>query len=149
MKSKQKTKQVSKRRPPTPRYKWEKGEYRRFQDIMMNFPWQFLFVCKLSEVTPYEMLNQFMNDLGQDSGKRSDNDMVRGAAIEYFIQRGYGQNFYSEQDIRKMFKELDAIGSLWPKDGDMKVVDMHADWRDKYQDYWFKKWYYRIRKKKP
>jgi hypothetical protein len=48
-----------------------------------------------------------------------------------------------------MFKELDAIGSLWPKDGDMKVVDMHADWRDKYQDYWFKKWYYRVRKKKP
>jgi hypothetical protein len=149
MKQKQRTKQAPKNRMPEPRYKWEKGAYRRIQDRRITYPWQFLYLCKLCAITPDDVLNQFLSDMGQESFKRSNNPQVRQITIEYFIQRGYGQDFYTEQDIRKMFGELDAIGSLWPQDANMKLIDRHAKWRNKYQDYWFKKWYYKVRRRKP
>jgi len=149
MKQQQKTKQPPKKREPEPRYKWEKGAYCRSQEIRFTLPWQFLYLCKLTGVTPYEMLDQFMNNLGHESWKRHPNDGVRQAAIDYFMQCGYGQDFYSPEELRSMFKELDAIGSLWPRSGKMKLIDRHAKWRNKYPDYWFKKWYYQVRRKKP
>jgi len=148
MKQKQKAKQPAKKTAHPSRYKWDKGEYARDQDIKIIFPWQFLYLCKLTGVTPDEVLDHFMNDLGQESWKRNKNEGVRVAAIEYFIQCGYGQGFYSESEIRQMFKELDAIGMLWPDKGSSKLIDRHARWRNKYYDHWFKQWYYKIRKKK-
>ena len=49
------------------RYKWDKGEYARDQTLRFIVPWQFLFMCKLTGVTPDEVLDRFMNDLGQES----------------------------------------------------------------------------------
>ena len=149
MKQKQKAKQPPKKREYQPRYKWEKGDYLRFQEIRFTLPWQFLYLCKLTGVTPHDVLDQFMNNLGQESWKRSPNDGVRQTAIDYFIQCGYGQDFYNQEDLRSMFRELDAIGSLWPRNGKEKLIDLHAKWRNKYHDHWFKKWYYQARRKKP
>lgn len=129
-------------------HKWEKGDYAQMQEMKLILPWQFLYVCKLTAVTPKEVLNQFLDDLGQESFKRSENPATRQTLIEYFIQRGWGQDFYTETDIRKMFAELDAIGSLWPKDARLKWMEQHARWRNKYHRYWFKKWYRKIRRKK-
>lgn len=132
-----------------PEHKWAQGDYAQVQEIRFILPWQFLYVCKLTGVRPKEVLNQFMDDLGQESFTRSANPGVRQSPIEYFIQRGWGQDFYSETDLRKMFAELDAIGSLWPANADFKWVERHARWRNRYHRYWFKKWYYKIRRKKP
>jgi len=146
-KQKQKAKKPPEKPAPEPRYKWEKGAYLRDQTIRFMLPWQFLYMCKLTEVTPHEVLDRFTNDLGHESWKRRESDAVRQALIEYFIGCGYGQKWYTEAEIREMFKELDAVGSLWPRDAGMKLIDRHAKWRNKYHDYWFKKWYRKPRRK--
>ena len=43
-------------------------------------------------------------------------------------------------------KEMDAIGLLFPKDAKDKMIDLHSKWRDKYYNYWFKKWFRKPRK---
>lgn len=131
-----------------PRYKWATGSYERDPDMHFILPWQFLYLCKLTGVTPATVLDQFMNDLSCDSWKRSKNENIRIHAIEYFIQSGYGQDYYSEQDIRQMFREMDAVGSLWPQTNKIKVIEWHAKWRNKYQHFWFKKWYNKLRPKR-
>lgn len=128
------------------RHEWDKGKYKRDQTIRFTLPWQFVYLCKLAEVPPDEVLDRFMNDLGHESWKRRENDAVREVLVNYFILCGYGQQWYSEQDVRQMFKELDAIGSLWPRDAKMKLIDLHAKWRNKYQRYWFRKWFRKPRR---
>ena len=140
-------KQKAKKPEYEARYKWDKGPYQRDQTIRFMFPWQFLYVCKLAGVTPREMINRFMLDLSQESWQRHPSDSVRQTLVEYFTLCGYGQKWYTEQEIRQLFKELDAIGSLWPEDGGTKLIDRHAKWRNRYQDYWFKKWYRKLRRK--
>jgi hypothetical protein len=39
-----------------------------------------------------------------------------------------------------MFKEMDAVGSLFPREGKPKMIDAYAKWKEKQQKYWFKKW---------
>jgi hypothetical protein len=46
-----------------------------------------------------------------------------------------------------MFKEMDALGSLFPTNGKMKLIDLYADWRDKHHTYFFKKWFRKPRRK--
>ena len=148
MSKKEKAKKPPKKKPTLEaRYKWDKDEYARDQTLRLILPWQFLFMCKLTDVTPDTVINQFMNDLGHENWKRRENDAIRQTLVDYFILSGYGQKWYTEQEIRQMFKELDAIGSLWPSDGGMKLIDRHAKWRNKYHDYWFKKWYRKLRRK--
>jgi hypothetical protein len=148
MSQKQKAKRPPKKKPTLEaRYKWDKDEYARDQTLRLILPWQFLFMCKLTGVTPDEVLDRFMNDLGQESWKRRANDGVRQALVDYFVLCEYGQKWYSEQEIRQMFRELDAIGSLWPENAGMKLIRRHASWKQKYQDFWFKKWYRKLRRK--
>ncbi|HSC36937.1 MAG TPA: hypothetical protein VLD19_03660, partial [Chitinophagaceae bacterium] len=82
-----------------------------------------------------------------DGWNRATNEECRNTAVEYFIRCGYGQDFYTEQEMRQLLKDLDAIGSLWPNNAGRKLIDRHAKWRNKYQDYWFKKWYRKLRRK--
>jgi hypothetical protein len=91
-KVKQKPKQPSQKGVIPPRYKWDTGSYQRDQEIRFILPWQFLYLCKLTEVTPHEVLDRFMNDLGQESWKRRENAGVRQALVEYFTLCGYGQS---------------------------------------------------------
>jgi hypothetical protein len=46
-----------------------------------------------------------------------------------------------------MFKEMDALGSLFPKDGNMKLLDAYCKWREKHHTHWFKKWFRKPRRK--
>jgi len=94
-----------------------------------------------------KILDDFMINLSGDSFKRSGDELRRTKAVDYFIQCGYGQEFYTEQDLRQLLKELDAIGSLWPGNAEMKLIDLHANWRNTYQDYWFNKWFRKPRRK--
>ena|SRR5579863_2862389 len=146
---KQKTEKPSTKKPDPDdaRFKWDNGDYARDQTLKFIFPWQFLFMCKLTGVTPDEVLDRFMNDLGQESWKRRQNDAVRQALVDYFVLCGYGQKWYTEAEIRQMFKELDAIGSLWPDNGGIKLIHRHALWKEKYQNFWFKKWFRKLRRK--
>jgi hypothetical protein len=121
--------------------------YDREQMIRLDQPMQFMLLCKLLQVPPMKILDDFMINVGGDSFKRSTDDQCRVKAVDYFLQCGYGKDYYNDQDIRKMFDELHAIGSLWPETDEEKIIDMHAKWREKYYQYWFKKYWRKIRRK--
>ncbi len=121
--------------------------YSRIQQVRLDQPLQFMLLCKLVQVPPMKMLDDFMTSVGGDSFKRSPDEQCREKAIEYFIRCGYGQEHYTEQEIRQIFYELHAIGSLWPDTTKEKLMDRHAKWRKMYHKYWFKKWYKKLRRK--
>lgn len=128
--------------PPKP------GPYSRMQEFKCYVPMQFLLLCKLVQVPPEKMLRDFMIHLGRDSWDRSPRDAPRTTATAYFMECGYGQDFYTPEDLRQILQEMDAIGCLWPDGAKMKLIDLHAKWRNKYYKYWFRKWFYKVRRKK-
>ncbi|TXJ22830.1 MAG: hypothetical protein E6Q24_20095 [Chitinophagaceae bacterium] len=119
---------------------------RRLLEYSTIIPSQFYLLCKLIEKEPGDILYDFMNNVGMESlGLR---DTQKTNAREYFISCEYGQDFYTEDDLRKIFKEMDSMGSLYPgKGGDRKLIDLHTSWRDKYHEYWFEKWFLKVRRK--
>ena len=121
--------------------------YDRVQQVRLDQPMQFMFLCKLLKTPPMKILHDFMVNISGDSWNRSNDDECRVKAVEYFIECKYGHDHYTEADIRKMLGELHAIGLLWPETDKEKMIDMHAKWRDKYYKYWFKKWFGKIRRK--
>lgn len=99
------------------------------------------------DITPENVVCDFMDNLSCGSWKREGRDEAKEHLINYFISHGYGQHHYSEADIREIFKEMDALGLLFPKNGKRKMVDIYAKWRDKYHTHWFKKWFRKPRRK--
>jgi len=135
-------KPVSKNKPPKkdkPKIKWQTGEYERCAIFRFTLPQQFLLLCKLTDTTPRQMLADFMDNLDCGAWKREGRDTAKAKLVDYFIEHGYGQQHYTAADIRTIFKEMDAIGMVWPNK--MKLIDLSAKWRKKYQAYWFKKWF--------
>jgi hypothetical protein len=59
---------------------------------------------------------------------------------------GYGKNFYPEEDILQIFKELDAIGMLFPTAAGNDLLDKYVAFRDAYQDHRFNQWFYKTRR---
>ena len=89
------------------------------------------------------MLTDFMDNLSCGSWKREGRDKVKQFLIEYFIEHGYGKDFYTPEDLKMMFRELDAMGLLFPKDGEQELVDAYSAWRQIQQEFLFNKWYNR------
>lgn len=123
-----------------PRLKWQTGAYRRDADFRFLLPYQFLLLCKLAETPPETILNDFMANLACGSPGTRGSAAAQQALTEYFVQCGYGQARYSIADIRQIFREMDAMGMLFPKDASDKMLALHSRWRGKYQRYWFRKW---------
>lgn len=130
-----------------PELKWQTGDYDRNVEWEGSLPYAFLLVAKLANVTPDDMVTDFMDNLSCGSWKRKGRDKAKEKLVDYFIEHGYGQDYYTAEDIRTMFKELDAIGMLWPDDSNPKLIDLHAKWRNKYYNYWFKKWWRKPRRR--
>lgn len=133
----------SKLKPDMP---WQVGEYS--PDITFDFilPYQFLLLCRLMDVTPEHILTDFMDNLSCGSWKREGRDLIKQHLIQYFLSHGYGQHHYTVEEIEKLFKELDAIGLLFPYDSDNKTLDIYCKWREINYHYWFDKWFRKPRK---
>jgi hypothetical protein len=114
-------------------------QYSTHQEFDMILPYQFLLICRLLQVPPQQVLYQFMANLGQESYANGDEPKLN--AMDYFLSCGYGQDRYTGDEVEQMFRELNNIGSLWPKDGKMKLIDLHNKWRNMYQGHWYKKWF--------
>lgn len=97
--------------------------------------------------TPEKVIRDFADNLSCASWKREGRDKAKEHLINYFIEHGYGQHHYSETDIRDMFREMDALGLLFPTNGKSKMIDVYAKWRKKHQTYFFKKWFKKPRRK--
>jgi len=139
---------TKKKEPVKPVEKPKQGPYSREQDIRLDLPYQFMLLCKLVQVPPERMLRDFMTNVGRDSWDRSPNETKRTTALAYFMECGYGQDFYTPEDLRQIFWYMDAIGGLWPRGAKMEMIDLQAKWRNRYYKYWFKKWYYKVRRRK-
>jgi hypothetical protein len=66
-KSPLKTNSIVKQKPK-PNLKWQTGDYERHADFRFTLPYQFLLLCKLLNVTPEQVLRDFM-----DNAKYTDN----------------------------------------------------------------------------
>lgn len=137
------TKVKSRLKPDMP---WQVGEYSRDTTFDFILPYQFLLLCRLMDVTPEQILTDFMDNLSCGSWKREGRDLSKQHLIQYFLAHGYGQHHYTVAEIEKMFKELDAIGLLFPYDSDSKTLDIYCKWRDDNYHYWFNKWFRKPRK---
>ncbi|HLX90683.1 MAG TPA: hypothetical protein VKR32_03315 [Puia sp.] len=129
-----------------PEFKWQTGEYERHADFRFTLPQQFLLLCKLMEVTPNQLLSDFIDNLSCSSWNRNGRENARSKLVEYFVDHGYGQEYYNQDDIRAIFRELEAIGLVWPKGGKMKLIELSSKWQRKFYRYWFKKWFAKPRR---
>ncbi|RYE59278.1 MAG: hypothetical protein EOP48_01355 [Sphingobacteriales bacterium] len=134
------------RKQTKPDMKWQVGEYNRYMEFKSHIPYQFLLLCRIVEVTPQQLLIDFMDNLSCSSWKREGRDEAKGKLIEYFVCHGYGQEHYSIEEIKEMFKEMDAVGMLFPHDSS-NMIDRYAKWRKKHHKYWFKKWFFKNQRK--
>ena len=116
-------------------------------ELRIQLPCQFMMLCGLLDLEPEGIIRDFLATLSAESygnkGKRQQ------LLVDYFVDSGYGQQYYSEADIRQILEELKALGTLWPEDGDRKTVDKHVAWRRGYHKYWYRRWYNKLRKKHP
>lgn len=92
------------------------------------------------------MLHDFMINLAGEHGNEQDGGKTNEPLINYFIAHGYGMEYYSEEDLRQVFKEMNALQLLFPANGKLKLIELYANWRSKHHSYWFKKWYKKPRR---
>ena len=130
-----------------PAWKWQTGDYSPKADLQIIYPQPFLLLCKLLEVTPEQLIIDFIDNLSCSNWKRSGRDDAKSHLVNYFIEHGYGQHFYTKEDICSIFREMDAAGMVWPENGSMKLLELSAHWRNRYQKYWFKQWFRKTRRK--
>ena len=138
MRKEQDTNEKSQNRKAKPPY--QAAPYDQLVEFKFIIPRQFLLLCKLMGTTPKELVRDFGATLSCGSWRREGTEEARRHLINYFIALGYGQQYYTEEEIRLMFAELDALGSLFPMDGSVGLVRKYAAWRDAYHAYWFEKW---------
>lgn len=129
------------KKEPKPVLEWQTGDYKRQTEFKFTLPYQFLLLCKLMDVTPQQVLSDFMDNISCGSWKREGRDKAKNKLIEYFLEHGYGQQYYTVNEIESIFKELDAIGMLYPKDADTDIINEHTRWRENYHTWWFEKWF--------
>jgi hypothetical protein len=135
------TPRLPKKMPP-PGLDWQTDDFARVQEFRFHLPYAFLLLCKIWDTTPEEIIYDFMENLSNGNHKRKISELAKPHLQQYIIEMGYGQQrHYKIKHIEAMFKELEAIGMLWPENAKMKMIQMHTQWRDKYYNWWFKKWY--------
>jgi hypothetical protein len=137
---------TAKKKTVKPGFEWQTDAYERNAEFRFILPEQFLLLCKLVGVPPEEMIRDFMDNLSCASWHRKGRDEAKAHLINYFIMHGYGQHHYTEEDIRTMFKEMDALGLLFPENGSREAIDRYAAWRDEHHIYWFNKWFTKLRR---
>jgi hypothetical protein len=120
---------------------WQTGDFERDATFHFILPYQFLLLCRLMDVTPEQLLTDFMDNLSCGSWKRSGKDEARKKLVEYFLEQGYGQHHYTPDNIHSVFREMNAMGMLWPEHAEMRLIDIHSNWIREYHQYWFHKWF--------
>ena len=138
---------IQKTKKQVPRLPWQHGAYNRKLKLDTILPYQLLLICKLWELAPEDLITDFLDNFSHSSWKREGRENAKEKLVEYSLACGYGKSFYTEDDIHRIFQELDAIGMLFPADGGNDLLDKYVAFRDAYQDHWFSEWYYKTRRK--
>jgi len=147
MKKKPTPSPANKQQKIKPELKWQTGIYSRNAVYQLCLPYPFLLLCRLTDQNPQTILLDFMDNLSCASLNRFGRDEAKQHLVNYFIAHGYGQHHYTEEELLQMFKEMDALGLLFPKHGKSKTIDAYTHFRDRYHNHWFKKWFKKPRRK--
>lgn len=119
------------------------------EDMRLMIPANFSLLCNLFDIDKRKVLHDFLENVSLAITDKSD--AQRKAAKEYFLECGYGQDYYSKEDIEQMFTELDAMRLVWPqfppREVDTELLDVSVAFRDKFQRHWYNKWFSKIRRK--
>lgn len=133
-------KTLSKKTTPQPTHPWQTGAWAREASFHFRLPDGFGLLCRLLGITPEQMLTDFMDNLACGSCRREGRDAAKAHLVEYVIAHGYRRQQFSEADIRKLFRELDAVGLLFPRHGSDELIDSYTQWREMQYQYWFEQW---------
>jgi len=108
------------------------------EELDLYLPAHFRMLCSLMGVPMEKMIEDFITTL---SGSYSSlGEGPRAKLEEYFKLCGYGRKRYTEEEIRQMLYELEAIYRLWPRGENMALMDLHVAWREAYKKHWYEKW---------
>jgi hypothetical protein len=136
---------MAKKKEVKPRKPWHGAQ--KF-DKPLRIPCHVVMLCKLMNTHPSEILQGFLDCLAVEKNNKNP-EAAKQATVDFFIHYGLGKDYYSEDEIRTMFSELKQVNDLWPNEpATSKFIDHHAYWRGKYWKHWFKKWYWKIRRRK-
>lgn len=102
-----------------PHMEWQTGEYARLAEIRFALPYQFLLLCRLTDVTPYKVITDFAEALDGGNSLHPVSDDCKEHIVDYFISRGYGQQHYSPE-LHRIFKEMQGCGCCFPKPAEPK-----------------------------
>lgn len=141
-------KNLSSRRPK-PLLPWQTGEYQRHLTLQLAIPQQLLLLCKLMDVTPRQLLADFMQSLAGENPDHNIRNSAKEKLMDYFLEQRYGQEKYSREHIIDIFRELNAVTLLYPSGAENSFIDFHAQWRERYQAFWFNKWMGKVRPQIP
>jgi hypothetical protein len=136
-------------RRPKPLLNWQTGEYQRHLTLQLVIPQQLLLLCKLTEVTPRELVADFMQILAGEILDRQNTNSAKEKLMDYFLEQRYGQDKFSRDQLIEIFHELNAITLLYPFGAENAFVDFHAQWREQYQAFWFNKWIQKVSRRIP
>ena len=123
-----------------PVIKRQTGDFQQTQSLKLDLPLQLLMLCKVINVTPQQLITDFIDNLSFGTWKREGRERARELLKDYFLEHGYGQEVFSQDELRSIFQELDAISLLFPKDAEPEVLSAYSSWRQAYQGYWLEKW---------
>lgn len=147
MKKKVVVKKKPQRRKIKPILPWQVGEYAQYHSEKIRIPFQLLLICKILNIPPMDLIDDFLNNAALAAWKREGKEMAREKMIDYLIACGYGKNFYSDEERRQLLNEANAQGLIWPKDAAIELFDLAVKWRDSYHKYWFDKWFWKGNRK--
>ena len=126
---------------PKPNLKWQTEDYAATQEFRFHIPQGILMLCKCWGCTPNQLLSDFIDNLNAGSWKREGRDEAKHHLRQYILAMHYGANHFTQPEIINQLTELDALGAHWPGYNNQKMLNHYCHWRDKYTNYWFKKWF--------
>lgn len=114
----------------------EPDPYASVQTIKIYLPIPVIPLCKMIQVPPEKIIRGLLLDLGSEINL--SNGCSQQRATEYFLAQKYGQESFTEGQIRQMLAELGVIMGLHPPH-DIKDHTAFDKWRELMPDY-FKAW---------
>jgi len=94
---------------------------------------------------PRTHLKDFTDNLSCSAKNRKGRDEAKQNLVDYFIAHHYGQQFYTPDEIKEMFKDMDAVGRLFPEDDD-GMIEVYGHWRDRQYKSWFTRWFNKLKR---
>jgi hypothetical protein len=107
------------------------------QTITLEIPKQLELICQLLEITPQQVLQNFIDDVSLEVNSSGGDE--RRMAVEYFMRVGYGMHRYEFDQVEQMFDGLNWLRCQWPGN-DAEKEKQYLQERRKFLKQWFKEW---------